>query len=419
VVTYIATNQDGEQSLTVFGTDWQKPVAGTHPNFATLATYLLTTPQTEHDEEYVRGLVDPAVGIGRLLQAEFGDRITFDMHHFYIDGIPEASALGRVVAGKVIAGNENWLRFVRFLDRLQANPSKSAKDAIWEWVDKHGASITDDGRIVGYKGLVNGKDAVTGERDVPVSYHSGPNNFIDGVLYGEAGVAYQVPHRIGSVISKRRADVDDNNRLACSTGLHVGAYSYAKTFGENRADGARYSTMGRMADSLPNSTFALVIFAPEDVVSVPADGTSDWKIRVAKYEISEFLDEVKDILKDKPIYDVKVSAPFLPAGQQVSTDGVIPEDERVQPEPEEIEDTVEPEDDEDVAVEVEMIPARTPATLADLVKVHPDLLADLNNPSLGHKPLARKWSTITTESSVRRFRKAAGIKTTLRAKVSG
>lgn len=372
-----------------------------NPSFDRLSAYLLSTD--EHDVDTVRLLVDPAVAIGRSLQAEFGGRVTFDLHHFYLDGVREDSVLADHIKDRVLSGDTDWHRLVRFLVRLDANPSKRAKDAVWGWVEKHGVTIAQDGRMIGYKGLVEGVDALTGET-CPVSYHSGPNNFIDGVLYGETGESYQVPHRLGTVISKRRADVDDNGSLACSTGLHVGAYSYAKTFGENRADGARYSTMGRMADTLPNSTFALVAFGPEAVVSVPEDGTADWKIRVHEYEVTEFLEVVEDVLKDKPVYDVKTPAPFIPAGE--------PKPERV-----DNRDLVEAEDPVEEEVEETTQEPSGDLTLAENAALVPDLAKDLADPSIGHKPLARKWSHLTTEASVRRYRKAQGISLSLGSRV--
>ena len=449
-VQFNHSNQDGRQTIAVNlvtskGESVQRIVTQTNPQFKRLVEYLITNDI--HDADFVHGLVDPTVGIGRMLQEEFGDRITFDLHHFYLDGIPEIGPLAQHVKTKVLNGDTDWQRLVRFLVRLDANPSKRAKDAIWKWVEKHGVSITEDGRMLGFKGLVDGTDPVTGEEHVPVSVHSGPNNFIDGQIYGEAGVAYQVPHRLGTVISKRRADVDDSGDKACSTGLHVGAYSYAKTFGENRDDGARYSTMGRTAASLPNSTFALVAFAPEDVVSVP-DGALDWKIRVCRYEVVEFLEEVKDVLKDKPIYDVPTPAPFLPKGQEFEGEPTIEEHA-----PDFVEDEEEPdedyyesgqddsEDDLDAAVEAAstlsqdaLVEAAQEAqalnneqqdfvpysdlvepekgtgllgkkSLKDWAEVNPGLKADLAS-DLGNTAVARKYSDITTESSVRRYRKS-------------
>lgn len=459
MVQFFATNRDGEQSMTVFGSDWQKPVAGTHPNFGSLLEYLLRTPEAEHDEEYVRGLVDPTVGIGRALQEFFGDRVTFDLHHIRVDGLPMNGPLAQEVKRRMLAVDQDWSRLAKFMVRLEENPSKSAKEAVWAWVEKHGVTITEDGCIVGYKGLVNGQDAITGERNIPVSYHAGPNNFINGKYYGEPGVSYNVPHRLGSTISKRRADVDDDNSLACSTGLHVGAYSYAKTFGENREDGARYSTMGRMADSLPNSTFALVTFDPADVVSVPADGTADWKIRVSKYTVTEFLDEVKDVLKDMPSYDVKQPAPFIPESEKARQEEQPPVGEFVAPEPSDerkaVSSDLEHLDAEERVVydaarkgglshaealdavldtpygtdqpDVDAVAVESVGTdLADLVeptqgtgllgrvvlrdwaKVNPGLARDLADSSQGHKAVARKYADITTEASVRRYRKTLG-----------
>lgn len=417
--------------VTSTGETVNRVVTRTHPNFERLVTYLISEPNP--DVDHVHGLVDPTVGIGRMLQEEFGDRITFDLHHFYIDGIPEVSACAKAVKDRVLDGSTDWRRLVRFLVRVQENPSKRAKDAVWEWVEKHGVTIAEDGRMLGFKGLVPGTDAVTGETNVPVSVHRGPNNFIDGQVYGQPGEAYQVPHRLGSVISKRRADVDDSTDKACSTGLHVGAYSYAKTFGENREDGARYSTMGRVAASTPQSTFALVAFAPEDVVSVPGSD-SDWKIRVCKYEVVEFLEEVKDVLKDKPIYDVKTPAPSLPADEPFVGEPTVEahepdfEDTEVEEEDEILDgDSNEPgdveydgvvsedydetkEDTRDFVPRSDLVePTKGTGLLGKIVlrdwaEANDDLARDLAS-DMGNTAVARKYSDITTESSVRRYRK--------------
>ena len=475
-ITYTLTEKPGEQStISVFADDFERVLPETHPNFRRVVNFFLDNPQGERDPEALRLLVDPALAIGKALQEEFGARVTFDLHHFYLDGIPETGLLAEHVRDQVLSGNTDWMRLARFLVRLQDNPSKRAKEAIWEWVEKHGVTITEDGRMVGYKGLVWGTDAVTGERNIPVSYHSGPNNFIDGALYGQAGVSYQVPHRLGSVISKRRADVDDNTSLACSTGLHVGAYSYAKTFGENIDDAARYSTMGKQARL--SGTFALVAFAPEDVVSVPEDGTADWKIRVERYEVVEFLSSRDvDVLKDQKVYDVQTAAPFLPKGEEY-VDESVEQPEPFEPEPlglvdharlsllEDQEDDEKPvvpvtdagdglddearlsllenqeevEDYEEdslsprqrdrynalvhhVGHEAALQDAREwpeeelvrPAqgtglngalSLRDWAEVNPGLKADLAS-DLGHTAVALKYADITTESSVRRYRKA-------------
>lgn len=229
----------------------------------------------------------------------------------------------------------------------------------------------------------------------------------------------------------------------------------------------------------------------------------------------EFLEEVKDVLKDQRVYDVKTPAPFLPEGQEVSTDGVVeaaPTEEEIRAGEDAMAAASEEQecpqcggtgearegnfgvddDDEDTdcydcdgtgyvtvpseqvsgvekseerqAVEAdlatlnstqraiydslrhqrysheqalsearedqrefvgEIVDAQTDQVdeesrlvvpehgtglfgrlaLRDWATVNPSLAADLADASLGHKEVARKYSEITTESSVRRYRK--------------
>jgi hypothetical protein len=70
--------------------------------------------------------------------------------------------------------------------------------------------------------------------------------------------------------------------------------------------------------------------------------------------------------------------------------------------------------DEEAAIPTE---ASSDLTLAQNAALVPDLARDLADTSLGHKPLARKWSNLTTESSVRRYRKANGIQVSTWTKV--
>lgn len=469
-IDFTLTTQDGRPTLSVYGPDFEGVITPAHPFYGPLVDHLAIKGEP-YDVEFVRDRVEPTRFIGKQM-SEISNQITWDTFNLFYQGIKISGPLSEEIKRRIATGDGDWKRLARFLVSLEENPSRRAKNAVWDWVQKHGVSIAEDGRMLGYKGLVAGQDALTGE-EVPVSVHAGPNNFIDGVLYGETDVAYQVPHRLGTVISKRRSDVDDNNRLACSTGLHVGAYSYAKTFGENRADGARYSTMGRVADSLPNSTFALVAFRPQDVVSVPEDGTADWKIRVAAYEPVEFLEEIADVLKDQTSYPVATAAPFIPPSEQAEQEDVGEVATYVEPEPEvpaevrwweiystdnlgetvyetisgteedaqEVLEVHDPEgefgyayretdapgeEDEDAEAPAEpALDAAPPASengdlveptegtglfnrkvLRDWAAVNPALARDLADSSLGHSEVARKYSEITTESSVRRYRKS-------------
>ena len=415
---YTLTNRDGQQTLSVIGETFEKVIASTHPNFATLVTYL-TTNDPNHDEEYVRGLVDPTVGIGRILQEHFGDRVSYDLHHLYLDGLPVQGALANVVKQRMLAADQDWLRFTKFLVNLDANPSKRAKEATWLWVERNGLTITEDGCFLGYKGVNHDG----------TSKSSGPDNYVNGTYYGKPGVAYHVPHEIGTVVSKKRADVDDTPGGGCSVGLHVGTKDYATGFGPR---------------------LLTVKINPADVVSAP-DRDLEWKIRVCRYEV---IDLAKDEYFSSTSAD-PVTAEHVKSEERVSREaelagldeserkdyeefrkqGYIHEnalaavregDDPFEEDDVETDEVVEESNDvETIAVSFDgspvsirlVVPAKEEPTLADWAEVNDVLRSDLENTDLGHKPLARKWSDITSEASVRRYRKSNGIKTSFSAKV--
>lgn len=433
---YTLTNRDGQQTLSVFGETFEKVVAATHPNFTTLVNYLTTTEP--HDEEHVRGLVDPTVGIGQVLQQHFGDRVAFDMHHLYLDGLKVEGGLANAIKQRMLAADQDWERFVRFLVNLDENPSYKAQQAVWRWVERHGLTITEDGCFIGYKGVnLDG-----------TSKSSGPNNYINGEYFGEPGVEYHVPHEIGTVVSKKRAQVDDNTAQACSVGLHVGTREYATNFAPR---------------------LLTVKINPADVVSVP-DRDLEVKIRVCKYEVLELAKHAayehtsydpnpetankseERVNKEADLADLteeqrKAYNHSRKAGQDhdVALDFALDDtrhsfEEQVAEEiaqeyqePEEAYEALTTDTNTFVDAEGgEHAYSKDEATQGSLglgvqpsadfnlstnAGMIPDLQADLEDTRLGHKPLARKWANLTTEASVRRYRKSNGIKTSFAAKV--
>lgn len=355
-ITYFITNQDGNQSLTVFGPNgsWQKPVAGTHPNFGTLVSYLTGTPSDAYNEEYIRGLVDPTIGVGKILKEHFGDRVAFDLHYLHLDGRRLEGPAARAIVNRMLSGDQEWVRFVRFLVNLDSNPSKRAQDATWQWVEKNGLTITEDGRFLGYKAVQNDG----------FSSSAGPNNYVNGELYRD-GAETTVPHEIGSVISKRRADVDDTPGGGCSTGLHVGTESYARGFAPR---------------------LMTVAVNPRDVVSAP-DNDLEWKIRVCEYEVVSLADPAQFAgtsydLQDTPLEDQRSLVEVLGEETDAITEPSV--------------DLVTPPKGTGLLGRV---------VLRDWARVNPGLRKDLHS-GMGHSEVARKYSQITTESSVRRYRKS-------------
>lgn len=469
MVNFTASAQGSKGSLAVFFEDGtSKTISSEHPAYSEAVTYLLTTP--EHDEPTVRELLNPALRIGRALQ-EIDPKFGFDLYTLSYDGLPLSGPLADVITERLNSKNPDWERFVRFAASLERNPSFTAKQGLYSWVAKNGLHILPDGRFVGHKGV----------RADGLSAHSGPNNFIDGVLLGKANEHLRVPNFVGTVVSKRRADVDDSKQ-ACATGLHIGTYSYAESFAG------------------PDSRFLTVAVWPEDAVG----GDQGIKIRVSRYEVlsinearSEFetgdyvhVDRSEEVSAyelalatqyptkakaqefsgeqwaeytslpsvGRTLYDnirtqfgkshdaafavaletygtfqeflakreEERAAEAAAAAKQAEIDAqatsvrlaeeaAAAEDERVRVAQETLEQG-RSNAEQDV-VDSTPSEASSDLTLAENAALVPDLATDLANTSLGHKPLARKWSHLTTESSVRRYRKAQGVSLSLSTRV--
>lgn len=117
---------------------------------------------------------------------------------------------------------------LNFLDRLQNNPSKTAIEELYLFLEssKTPMPITEDGYFLAYKKVKpNFKDI-----------HSG-----------------RVDYSIGKVVEMPRNQVDDNRNNTCSAGLHFCSLDYLKNFGSS------------------NDPIIIVKIDPADVVSIPSD----------------------------------------------------------------------------------------------------------------------------------------------------
>jgi hypothetical protein len=134
---------------------------------------------------------------------------------------------------------------VNFLEKLLTNPSKRAVDELYRFLVHKNMPLTEDGNFRAYKGVnPNYTDKHTGK-------------FVNTV---------------GAEFSMLRNLVDDDARVACSNGFHVGSLSYANGWAG------------------PSGHLMVVEVDPADVVSVPFDCDGQ-KLRTAKYRV---VDELKD-----------------------------------------------------------------------------------------------------------------------------
>lgn len=144
---------------------------------------------------------------------------------------------------------------VLFLENLLLNPSKRAVDELWNFLQIHRLTLTDDGCFLAYKSV----------RDDFMDKYSGKIN-----------------NAVGAKVEVDRNSVDDDYRKHCSHGLHVGALAYS-------GPGGWYNRTG--------DKVLIVKVNPKDVVSVP-DDHSHQKLRCCAYEVvGEYQEELK-----KPVF---------------------------------------------------------------------------------------------------------------------
>ena len=145
---------------------------------------------------------------------------------------------------------------MNYLTNLYDNVSERAVQESYKWSSHKGLPITEDGMMVGYKGVktyvgdtIQGKNGEIKEGDL-VDIYTG-NSFRNNV---------------GDTASMRRRQVCDDHTQGCSSGLHVGTYEYACNWAGN------------------TGVVVLVKFNPKDIVSVPSD-CEHHKLRVSEYEV--------------------------------------------------------------------------------------------------------------------------------------
>lgn len=405
-ITWTVTERPGsETTVSVFADTFERTIPQSHTTYRDVVNYLVDTAPEDRDEEVLRRLTDPLLVI-RDRVSRITDRVTFDdnLSVLRFDGVPINSALAARIKERLRAGDTSALKpLLRFLVNLEENPSSRAKEATYGWVERHGLTVTKDGHFLGYKAV----------QEDGFSSSAGPNNFVNGVLYKD-GAHTTVPHEVGSVISKRRADVDDAPGGGCSTGLHVGTLSYAVSFAPR---------------------LMIVKVNPRDVVSA-GDSDLEWKIRVCEYEVVSLA--TPGVLEDGVFHnraDRHKALSRLDAEQRRVYDGLRREGKGHVAALHEAENPVHPEIPDAVVNEADVEPAQETReevveagrgdssprplvepergtgllgrkVLRDWAEVNPSLKADLENLSLGHKEIGRKYSDVTSEASVRRYRKS-------------
>jgi hypothetical protein len=181
-------------------------------------------------------------------------RVRVENGEVLLDDEPVNSTLADLILRLLGEGGEGVRAWVRFLERIEANPNEHSRTMLFDWLRSMGdqLSVTPDGLMRGFKGVTRDADGT------PVSITHGPA-IVDGKEVDGA-----VPNYIGATVEMQRNQVEHDPARGCSVGLHVGTFSYAKSF-------SRGLVLECHVD-------------PADVVSVPTD--CNWaKVRTSRYVV--------------------------------------------------------------------------------------------------------------------------------------
>jgi hypothetical protein len=246
----MAHSSDGRGTVVILGDDGSSDlITDSHPNYLRIAKALL---DGEDPSEWLNA--NP-----RSIVVALSDRVEVVDGVLHFDGDPVYDGLASTIERYHREGRDAT-NLVRFMERLSANPSKRSREQLFNWTQAKELVIDTDGYIIGFKGV---------SQDL-LSISSG-TALVNGVE-----VEGQIPNLVGTVISMPRSEVQDDPNIGCSTGLHVGSWDYASSFGQVTLE---------------------VRIDPANVVSVPAD-CGFQKLRCCEYTVIAVHDDPTDDLSD-------------------------------------------------------------------------------------------------------------------------
>ena len=206
----------GRDTITVMVNGATNTVSSTHVNYQALRAAI-----RDRQWDRIPDLITPA----RAVESFGSGQITVVDGEVLYQGQPLHNAVTVRILSMIREGFDA-APLTAFLAKLMGNPSKTAVDELYEWLERTSLPITEDGDFLAYKKV----------RDDYLSFHDGKTS-----------------NRIGERPELPRNQVDDNRNRTCSQGLHFCSLSYLPQYHGGR---------GRVL---------ILKINPADVVSIPAD----------------------------------------------------------------------------------------------------------------------------------------------------
>lgn len=217
------------QSITVMVGNKMRTLDKSSANYEALREELR---KPDHDVDTISDLVD----ITRfIIRATFGEvEVSDDKIRWR--GRPVSNALVEKILTALRQGDDITALSL-FLDKVMQNPSETAQNELYLWLEAGNAPICPDGDFLAFKRVRHDY------RDC----HSG-----------------RFDNSVGQVVQMDRASVDPDRHRTCSAGLHFCQHGYLSSFGGGRT--------------------VIVKINPADVVAIPADYRNQ-KGRTWRYEV--------------------------------------------------------------------------------------------------------------------------------------
>ena len=219
----------------------------THPEYNGLCECVMASDEDEFVKLFNTGTVIENWSEGNF---EFRDGFLY-----YEDEQVASQPTERII--NMLKNGWDHQPMLAYLDRLYQNVSNRAVQESYTWCSHKGLPISDDGMLIGYKGVsIYQGDDRTDKNGRPLTAGDHVDRY--------TGNSFR--NNIGDECSMNRRKVSDNCNEGCAAGLHVGTYEYANDWAGS------------------DGVVLLVKFDPADIVSVPTDCNYS-KMRVSKYTV--------------------------------------------------------------------------------------------------------------------------------------
>ena len=266
------TMSDVAITLFVDGSPRQFP--SDHPSFNALRDAI-----NAGDEAVVRSLAD----VRRTVANQTLGRVQILDNTILVAGKEVSGRLVERILEMVALGSEAVSGYIKFLDNLYDNPSKTAIDELYLWIEACDCPITPDGHLLAYRYVnhdyFDGHSRTVFNKPASLMTDAELKTYAEPVIGGvDNEVTTQVIDGVTNIWCPRNA-VDDKRDNHCSNGLHFCSYSYLPSYAGH-------------------GPVLVVKINPADVVSIPSD-YNNAKGRTSKYQV---LSQIEQGIELTPYY---------------------------------------------------------------------------------------------------------------------